>query len=733
MRHLLSVPFLLWSSVLLVYQVSPCPPDCICLATTVYCGNLGRTTIPLGIPHNTTHLYLDGNNLGTLTVNTIPLLPYLEELYLNSSHINRYIPKYMFSAYPQLRIIDLSENEIFYLYSDICSGLNLTALVLSNNSYLIDYDTATFNNCDIKELYIDSCSLTTLQFNEDVYNSLRLLNVSYNSDRLLIPPGLLQGAHLHHLIMEYANFTSPDFLNGASIRNLNLNGNNIINTKGNNIWTKLEVIHNVEVLHLRNTGLVDIQLPENINLLQYCILSHNYISEITATSFLYTPLLYTLDLSSNIIQVISGDFGSQLPLLTVLDLSTNYLGAINFQSFMDMRSLRFLDLSDNFLTSLDNSMQLVFSYLDELRMYNVPLNCTCDMLWFRQWVLVVSHAKSIQGASCATPVEQDILDSNINIFQCTVPNIRHFQIEVDSDQLYSTITCTASGDPTPHVLLTNFTSGSLSATQTVHVDGSVSTSLVVSRCILVGVYWCHAANVLGTSDSSYVITRSSPRACVPPTTTEAVIPVHTIKTTHSSETTISQIHTTIFLTVTTDQTTTKKTPDSSSTISNTAPTIGTNATVYFITPHPSTSTPDLVMNPPTSITSLGPNTTEISTRKKSVVLEQKSGQDKLSNSEIAGILLAVLVAIIVIIIVIFFIWYCYNKRHIHTVSESAISTISHGQNGITKIQHNGSGNGVSYGTNGRINGNLQNGSVYYKPGIQHTCTYINYTLEDVQV
>ena len=734
-HHLPLLPVIIWSLFLIPTTSTSCPEDCICHYTTVDCGNHGWNTIPLAIPQDTTHLYLDGNNLGTLTVNSLPLLPELVELYLNSSNIDGNIPQYMFTVYTNLKVIDLSDNDLYYLHSDICSGLDLTALILSNNRGLVDYASTAFRNCAIEELYLDSCAFTSLQLNVELYSSLRMLSMSYNSDRLLTHPGLLEQADLESLVMEYSNLTSPVFIQGASIRNLNLNGNNRINTHGYSIWEVLESVSDLRALSLSDTGLEDVVIPENCNALTYVVLSNNYLSEITTSSFAFTPQLDTLDLSFNTINIISSEFGTQLPRLAVLDLSTNYLSALEYDTFSPLGSLRYLDISDNFIESFDPSMHDVFSHLEDFRLFNVPLNCSCDMLWFRQWVHVVTPAKSIEGASCTIPVVQDILNSDIRTFQCQVPSIREFTIDMDQESSDVLIRCTGVGDPTPHVILTNLTNES-SRTQQVNEDGSVTTSVVVQGCLPIGAQWCHAANVLGASDSSHVITSAEPFACPPPVprTTEGVtVPVHTTNRVYTTDAPTSQIESTVITTqepiITTDYTTTNHPPHVGDT--STRGELGGHQTASITTPTASTTTNDLVINPPVTVTEPLYGTTEnhvtqnSETTQEERVAPQKSGS-KLTNGSVAGIIVAVmLVCIILIIGAVLLISYCYKNKHIYSVNEQnemPVSTISNGQNGSTN-GHNGV-------TIERQNGTIQNGHEFHDP-MRHQ-TYIHYTLEDVQ-
>uniref|UniRef100_A0A1A8F0P0 Slithomolog 2 n=1 Tax=Nothobranchius korthausae TaxID=1143690 RepID=A0A1A8F0P0_9TELE len=85
-----------------------CPAECSCLDTVVRCSNKGLTTLPKGLPKETTELYLDGNHFTQVPV----------EL----------------SHFKQLTLIDLSNNQISTLSNHSLSNMSeLLTLILSYN------------------------------------------------------------------------------------------------------------------------------------------------------------------------------------------------------------------------------------------------------------------------------------------------------------------------------------------------------------------------------------------------------------------------------------------------------------------------------------------------------------------------------------------------------------------------------------------------------------------------
>ncbi|XP_026026763.1 slit homolog 2 protein isoform X8 [Astatotilapia calliptera] len=130
-----------------------CPAECSCLDTVVRCSNKGLTTLPRGLPKETTELYLDGNHFTQVPV----------EL----------------SNYKHLTLIDLSNNQISTLSNHSLSNMSeLLTLILSYNRL----------RCIPERAF-------------DGLKSLRLLSL-HGNDISLIPEGAFKDlASLSHLAL----------------------------------------------------------------------------------------------------------------------------------------------------------------------------------------------------------------------------------------------------------------------------------------------------------------------------------------------------------------------------------------------------------------------------------------------------------------------------------------------------------------------------------------------------
>lgn len=65
-----------------------CPPSCTCTGTIVRCSRNGLTDIPKGIPSETTELYLESNNISSISNDRIRHLRALTRLDVSNNKIN---------------------------------------------------------------------------------------------------------------------------------------------------------------------------------------------------------------------------------------------------------------------------------------------------------------------------------------------------------------------------------------------------------------------------------------------------------------------------------------------------------------------------------------------------------------------------------------------------------------------------------------------------------------------
>ena len=684
---------------------SGCPRECSCHNHEVRCRNKNFVTIPSNIPSTTEVLDLSGNDLGQL--DNLPLLLNLETLYLNNSRIIS-LDSSIFSNFTSLKHLDLSDNQLTYLKENVFNNLQLHSLNLNRNEQLTDSSLNTFNNSRITNLYLNNASFSLFLLSE-FFTSLRVLHISNNKKSLsMIKREELDHLNLDSILMENSGLKSIFFLRESKVRELNVNGNPSLNKTGD-VWDIIASIEGLETLELRATGISSITLTSSTFELVNCMLSHNRIQTLEVDTFRHQTLLETLDLSHNLIDTISpGVFKANESKLIILDLSSNHISYINIDMFEGLDNLELLDISDNAISSFSPSIKPLFNMLRILRLYDIHLNCSCDMLWFRQWVSVVIQQKTIEGAKCD---DRDIIEVGVHEFDCVIPRIS--SVDVDNN----VIQCVAVGKPKPNLEFTNFT---LDQTTQVEQSGTQSSAIeVYIICLEVGTYWCHAKNILGESESSLKITADHTSACKPHTTTKYM------DTSLPLETTIQPYPTTDALVTSIDAKTEVLTSTESPVTVVTPPQSSSEPT--YITTQSNAVPGDFTLPAPVETTLAGVvttletysstqdipnvhNTTDI----KAIDQTQQRADVKinqLKNGEIVAIIISVMILCILFILGAIYL----VSRFIQNKRAYDINDIN---GGVSTITGNGHSNGNSHALK-------ENG---YPP----KQTYINYTLEDVQ-
>lgn len=183
-----------------------CPDRCLCSSQTVKCQNQDLSAIPLSLPLNTRFLFVTGNNISDITVDSFPTkLEMLTDLYLSGNQIES-VGEKVFENLPNLVRLDLSNNK-FQTFSD-------SALPDINRLEVLNLSKSFQNHTDIdvvvgvlQSAKLDRLKVLDLSNNdlvilpEDTFMSLsNLVNLSLqNSSIISIQNGTLKVPQLHNL------------------------------------------------------------------------------------------------------------------------------------------------------------------------------------------------------------------------------------------------------------------------------------------------------------------------------------------------------------------------------------------------------------------------------------------------------------------------------------------------------------------------------------------------------
>jgi len=270
--------------------------------------------------------------------------PHLKKLYLRENYIED-IPAGVFKPLTLLEILDLGDNMITQINSDLFYGIPLKGLNLDSN-YLtsLDLNAQSLNYLDVANNRITSLTVGRLN---------RLINISLNKNILLtMPDQTFKNTSLKSIRFSYGTFTTipQNFLtNLDGLINVTLSSLNIEKVPENMIWNS-----------------------PNITLLS---LASNRLNELPVMFFRDAGKIKFLDLSKNQIENINHELLRPLINLETLDLSNNLITQINNYGLRDLRNLKYLNLEKNKITNIEresinvprlNTLNLAYNKISNL-------------------------------------------------------------------------------------------------------------------------------------------------------------------------------------------------------------------------------------------------------------------------------------------------------------------------------------------------------------------------------
>ncbi|XP_078086500.1 leucine-rich repeat transmembrane protein FLRT3 [Mustelus asterias] len=272
--------FFVWAGVgsflgLLVQTVTveTCPSVCRCDQGFVYCNDRGLTSIPTGIPHDSTTLFLQNNQINNAGIprELLNLLK-VETIYLYSNSLDEFptnVPKY-------IKELHLQENNIRTISLDSLSKIPyLERLHLDDNS-------------------VSAVSIEEGAFRENKYLKLIFLSRNHLSSIPIGLPNTIEELRLDD--NRIATISENALRHLVGLKRLVLDGN-LLTNQGlrDKVFMNLENL--TELSLVRNILTSPPALP--ITNLQKLHLQENHINRIPSNAFSYLRQLQRLDLSNN--------------------------------------------------------------------------------------------------------------------------------------------------------------------------------------------------------------------------------------------------------------------------------------------------------------------------------------------------------------------------------------------------------------------------------------------------
>lgn len=249
-------------------------------------------------------------------------------------------------------------------------------------------------------------------------------------------------------------------------------------------------------------------------------LSDNLITELKPRTFEALIKVRSIILNNNQIEVLPDLLFNNLTSLSKIEINYNRLRTIGTDTFVRLPLLSEIGLGSNHLSTLHRDSFIELKKLRSLSIINNPLNCTCDLRLFRDF-LVDEIKLYTPPTQCAEPLNLkgfELKDVPKNEFACKPTIIRSsssYPIETFNQNV--TLYCDVKAYPAPNVtwsfnarpIESPMAIQSLTKTKTISSDIYKSElSIYNLRTADKGTYACLAFNQAGQTRQEFVLTVS---------------------------------------------------------------------------------------------------------------------------------------------------------------------------------------------------------------------------------
>ncbi|XP_038239094.1 toll-like receptor 13 [Dermochelys coriacea] len=327
---------------------------------------------------------------------------FLEALHFISFRYNRILSvKYWAFRYaPNLRILHLNINTISYLHKHALKGLyNLTELRLDNNLLTDLYEASFTNLVRLRTLNLRNNRVSILfpcVFRH--LSLLRILDLGGNNIRHLTSRSFSGLRSLSKLYLDgnrIKEISSDIFhLVQATLEVLDLTGNKLqYITKTQHKSPPFRHLHKLYDLKLQaqqpyGMKIIPAKFFQGLAALRSLYLSENKLLSISPDAFDDLAQLQYLSLadSSNGMQDLPPGIFKNLSRLQKLNLENMGLHSLTLEVFGNLSNLTSLLLAKNQLQTVNASVANALGLLRYLDLRKCPLSCTCENLWFQNWL-----------------------------------------------------------------------------------------------------------------------------------------------------------------------------------------------------------------------------------------------------------------------------------------------------------------------------------------------------------
>ncbi|XP_008201325.1 leucine-rich repeat-containing protein 70 [Tribolium castaneum] len=323
---------------------------------------------------NVLYLYLNSSEIETIQTGAFSGLLEVKEIYLQFNSLT-VVSRGCFNSLLKLKILDLSNNNIFLIEDEAFNGSNELEKILLDNNNITHVPQSMFHS--LKQLkFIDlsnnSIKLFDLTFSNFAVHKTIFLN---NNKIYSVNCGSLHSSFLDVIELKNNYLTEADGSCFPLIaEQLNLKHNHITNI------SSLSTLENLKSLDLSYNYITNIDTIEfrNLKKLENLQLEHNNITQLPPGVFKNLTSLRVLNLSENSLKYLEFGVFNGLQALRTLDISYNQLDVLEEDVFINMRYLKVLNVSYNHLQYINLVKLASYTALEQIHL--IGNNITCQKL-----------------------------------------------------------------------------------------------------------------------------------------------------------------------------------------------------------------------------------------------------------------------------------------------------------------------------------------------------------------
>ena len=374
---------------------------------------------------------LTGNQVHSLNLEKqFPGLNSLTHFHLNKNTIRSI--KGNFSMFPRLFHLDISENSMRIIRSNILQNTSRLHSLFLHNNRITNISEDAFSGClslqflNLSINLLESLSPTTFSEMPELLD----LNLSNNKLRFLYQNtfSMCRKLLVLNLSMNLLHFVTSGALQGLfSLQLLDVSFNKIEEISRDAFsrcdqklrCKQMEATPPLKYFNVSNNRLRVIELTLDTHDLVSVNVSNNFLHTIDKKMFSKCSNLTSLSVRFNTISYIPLEVSdTNFPNLTYLDFGFNKLISLKSEALVRMTSLQEVYLDNNMIKTIATKSLQKLTKLKIFHLRNNSLSCRCSLLDFKDWTSSMSFRIKMDNITCTKSDQSRMNLNDVNLEFC---------------------------------------------------------------------------------------------------------------------------------------------------------------------------------------------------------------------------------------------------------------------------------------------------------------------------